>query len=70
MKDEWMPIETAVEGDTVLAISGDEYFIAWLDEGQWWDMSGNNLNHDEGNYPTHWMVLPPPPKFAVTKGLK
>jgi len=67
----WQPIETAPHDETDVLVDGNgSYAVAcwngeeWRDMGDigWAGMCGN-----EGNQPTHWMPLPPPPN-AGDKG--
>ena len=66
----WQPIETAPrDGGEVLvcrtyAHNRPEYAVAVWNGEEWRDMGDigwAGMHGDEGNQPTHWMPLPPPP---------
>lgn len=57
---EWQPIETAK--------IGDEIIIGWIENGKILEVSKTSKWSDYGwklgYMPTHWMLLPDPPKSA------
>ncbi len=56
----WQPIETAPEGETILAARGHVMFVTnycmELDGQKWW-----NFGRGSRWQPTHWMPLPASP---------
>lgn len=67
----WRPIETAPRDGTEVLVcrtyahNRPEYAVAAWNGEEWRDMGDigwAGMHGDEGNQPTHWMPLPPPPK--------
>ena len=64
---EWQPIETAPYDELVLTVWAGidnktcepvlSWVVATLIDGQWWTSEGDPMDE-----PTHWMLLPEPPK--------
>ena len=56
----WMPIETAPKDDAEILVWDDGFvWIAhWEARDGFWSLLGDGITVD----PTHWMLLPEPPK--------
>ena len=55
---DWQPIESAPQGPRVIVYGPDGVTVASSFNGCWSD----DLNEDEPIFPSHWMMLPVPPK--------
>jgi hypothetical protein len=64
----WRPIEEAPDSETVIVGGGDAVYpvtASWcgrFDEGDGWQVDGQEDIHCEIGWPTHFMPLPSPPK--------
>jgi hypothetical protein len=63
----WRPIEEAPDSETVIVGGGDAVYpvtASWggqFDEGEGWQVDGQEDIHCETGWPTHFMPLPSPP---------
>ncbi|MGB5901993.1 MAG: hypothetical protein WBH00_03995 [Xanthobacteraceae bacterium] len=64
----WRPISEAPDSETVIVGGGDAVYpvtASWggqFDEGEGWQVDGQEDIHCEIGWPTHFMPLPSPPK--------